>query len=929
MTPERWQRVKEVFHAALERPADERAAFVAETFGDDAEARAHLERLLDANAHAGSFLETPAAPEPTVRPLLTGRRFAHYELGPRVGVGGMGEVYRAIDGMLNREVAIKVVAGDEPLAQARLWREAQHASGLSHPNICTIHQVGEAEGLAYIVMEYVEGRPLADVIPDGGLPSETALRYAGQIAAALAHAHEHGLAHRDLKSSNVMITADDWVKVLDFGLARRLAQGVSTGVETASTAAGLIAGTLSYMAPEVLRGERGDARSDVWAFGVLLHEMLAGERPFEGQTPFELSSAILTQPPRRMPANVSSALATVARRCLEKEPARRYASGREVEAALEDARLAAPQIRLRPLLERPRVLLPILLLVAAAGSATWLWTRRSAGPPPAAEKYASFTQLTDQPGPEYFPSLSPDGKSLVYASRAAGNWDIYFQRVSGKTALNLTKDSAADETQPAFSPDGELIAFRSEREGGGLFVMGATGENVKRLTDFGFNPAWSPDGQWIACADESLVDPLDRPNPFSRIWVVNVATGERKHLVTKEDATQPNWSPHGYRIAYWERRKAAQRDIWTIPAAGGEPVEVTNDAATDWNPVWSPDGKYLFFASDRGGSMNLWRVPIEEQSGKVLGAPEPVTTPSPYSGYLSFSRDGRRLTYAHVVRGANIQQIGFDPVKETVVGQPIWITQGSRRANSPNLSPDSEWLTFNTLGKQEEIFIVKIDGTGMRQLTDDIHKDREPRWSPDGKRIAFHSDRSGKWEIWTVNSDGSGLQQITHASGLVSDPVWSPDGTHLAYRNPGGPPSVMEVGRPWQEQAPQTLPAWGDSINLYPWSWSPDGRRLAGWQGRVEGGGLGGILVYSLETQQYEKLTDFGSEPVWLRDSRRMLFQDQGRLYLLDSQSKKAHEVLSVTPHIVGYAVTVSRDDRQIYFSLVTTEADVWLMTLE
>jgi Tol biopolymer transport system component len=928
MTPERWQRVKDLFHDALERPADERAAFLAETCGDDAAARAALERLLDAHARAGNFLETPAAPEPSVRPL-TGTRFAHYELGPRVGVGGMGEVYKAIDGMLNREVAIKVVAGDEPLAQARLWREAEHASGLNHPNICTIHQVGEAEGHAYIVMEYVEGQPLADVIPDGGLPSETALRYAGQIAAALAHAHEHGLAHRDLKSSNVMITADDRVKVLDFGLARRLPQGVSAGVETVSTAAGVIAGTLSYMAPEVLRGERGNARSDVWAFGVLLHEMLAGERPFEGQTPFELSSAILNQPPRRMPANVSSPLAAVARRCLEKEPARRYASGREVEAALEIAHLAAPQIRLRPLLERPRVLLPILLLVAAAGSATWLWTRSSGGPPPAAKKNASFIQLTDQPGPEYFPSLSPDGKSLVYASRAAGNWDVYFQRVGGKTALNLTKDSAADDTQPAFSPDGELIAFRSQREGGGIFVMGATGENGKRLTDFGFNPAWSPDGKWIACADESFVDPLDRPNPFSRIWVVNVATGERKHLVTKEDATQPNWSPHGHRIAYWERRKAAQRDIWTIPAAGGEPVEVTNDAATDWNPVWSPDGKYLFFASDRGGSMNLWRVPIEEQSGKVLGVPEAVTTPSPYSGYLSFSRDGRRLTYSQVVRGANIQQIGFDPVKETVVGQPIWITQGSRRANSPNISPDSEWLAFNTLGQQEEIFIVKIDGTGMRQLTDDIHKDREPRWSPDGKRIAFHSDRSGKWEIWTVNSDGSGLQQITHASGLVSDPVWSPDGTRLAYRNPGGPPSVMEVGRPWREQAPGTLPAWGDSINLYPWSWSPDGRRLAGWQGRAEGGGLRGILVYSLETQQYEKLTDFGSEPVWLSDSRRMLFQDQGRLYLLDSQSKKAHEVLSVTPHTVGYAVTLSRDDRQIYFSLVTTEADVWLMTLE
>jgi serine/threonine protein kinase len=395
MTPERWQRVKELFHDALERPADERAAFLAEICGDDAEARAALERLVDAHAAAGNFLETPAAPEPAVRPLLTGRRFAHYELGPRVGVGGMGEVYKAIDGMLNREVAIKVVTGDEPLAQARLWREAEHASGLNHPNICTIHQVGEADGLAYIVMEYVEGQPLADVIPAGGLPSEIVLRYAGQVAGALAHAHEHGIVHRDLKSSNVMITADDRVKVLDFGLARRLAQGVSTGVETASTAAGVIAGTLSYMAPEVLRGERGDALSDVWAFGVLLHEMLAGERPFEGQTPFELSSAILKQPPSRMPRTVSSALAAVARRCLEKDPARRYASGREVGAALENARLAAPQIRLRSLLERPRALLLVALAaVVLLGAGLWVGRSRArTGSPSGSAETASVAVL--------------------------------------------------------------------------------------------------------------------------------------------------------------------------------------------------------------------------------------------------------------------------------------------------------------------------------------------------------------------------------------------------------------------------------------------------------------------------------------------------------------------------------------------------------
>ena len=973
MTPERWQQLKQIFQSALERDPAERPAFLAQACADDAALRSEVESLIASHDQAGDSIEAMAV-EAAAELLsagqtdsLAGRQIGRYEVLSHIGRGGMGEVFLARDASLGRKVALKLLRAEFTGDEGRLRRfrqEARAASALNHPNILTIHEIGQADTLHFMATEYVEGETLRQHSARAPMTLGRVLDVAVQVAGALAAAHHAGIVHRDIKPENVMLRTDGYVKVLDFGLAKladpKAVGGAGPTLPQAVTEPGRVMGTVSYMSPEQARGMEVDARTDIWSLGVMIYEMAAGHQPFEGETASDVMALVLQKEPpplAHFTQEVPAELERMVRKALRKDKEERYQTikdllidlrnlRKELDVEAEMERFSSPAISrmsgsgrstaatahstssaeyiVTEVKQHRRAVALILGIIILAAVTLYVLPRRNPLTKEAPTMKATFTQLSEQPGPEFFPSLSPDGKSFVYASYASGNLDVYLQRVGGRNPINLTKDSLSDDTQPAFSPDGEHITFRSEREGGGIFVMGATGESVKRLTDFGFNPAWSPDGKEIACADENLIDPNLRLNPGSRIWAVNVATGE-KRLLTEKHSMQPNWSPRGVRVAYFGvRMPGGQRDIWTIPAAGGEPVEVTNDQALDWNPVWSPDGKYLYFASDRGGSMNLWRIPLEENSGKVLGQPEAVTTPSSYSGDMSFSHDGKRIVYTQTVNRVNLQQVGFDPRRETVTGQPVWITQGSRWAGAPNLSPDGEWLAFDSQGgQQEDLFVIRRDGTSLRQLTNDMERDRMPRWSPDGRRLAFYSNRSGNFDaIWLINSDGSGLQQLTHTSKSATRPVWSPDGTRLAYHNDGGATSIIEVGKSWHEQSPEVLPAISDSSDWFPWSWSPDGRKLAGWGVRV------GISVYSLESRQYESLTDFGWGATWLSDSRRILFQARGKLYLVDSQSKKVREVLSVAPHGIGM-VTVSRDDRLIYFSLGTTEADIWLMTLE
>src|SRR5881397_1236156 len=596
MTPERWQQLKQIFQSALERNPAERSAFLSQACADDPALRSQVESLIASHDQAGDSIEAMAA-EAATQMLdddqavsIVGKQIGHYQVVSHIGRGGMGEVFLAQDASLGRKVALKLLRSDFTGIEERLRRfqqEARAASALNHPNILTIHEIGHDGSLHFMATEYVEGETLRQHLSRARMTVGQTLDVAVQVASALAAAHQAGIIHRDIKPENIMLRTDGNVKVLDFGLAKltdpKTIETAAPTLPQVETAPGVVMGTFSYMSPEQARGLAVDARTDIWSLGVMIYEMAAGRQPFEGETASDVMSLILQKEPPPLAHSspeVPGELERIVRKALRKDKEERYQT---IKDLLIDLRNLRKELELSAEMERSQppisaramssgqsaaatahsassaeyivteirqhkraaaLILGTIIIVSAIGF--YLLSRRSPATKDAAPRNATFTQLTDQSGPEYFPSLSPDGKSFVYAGYASGNWDIYLQRVGGKNPLNLTKDSAADDTQPAFSPDGERVAFRSEREGGGVFVMGATGESVRRLTNFGFNPAWSPDGKEIACADEIVVmQPGGRSNPNSRIWAVNVATGERR-LVTKEDSVQPNWSPHGH-----------------------------------------------------------------------------------------------------------------------------------------------------------------------------------------------------------------------------------------------------------------------------------------------------------------------------------------------------------------------------------------------
>jgi Tol biopolymer transport system component len=357
-------------------------------------------------------------------------------------------------------------------------------------------------------------------------------------------------------------------------------------------------------------------------------------------------------------------------------------------------------------------------------------------------------------------------------------------------------------------------------------------------------------------------------------------------------------------------------------------VQVTNDDHINWDPVWAPDGRSLFFVSDRSGSMNVWRVPVDESSGRVLGEPQPVTTSSQSLGLLSVSRAGRRIVCATDERKSNLERWPLDPSALRVTGKLSPLTHGARAVRSANASPDGQWIAFDTSSPQEDLFVARADGSGLRQLTSDTFKDRLPQWLPDSSRILFYSNRSGSYGVWTIQADGSGLRSLFPGSlDAFYNPLPSPDGRRIVATFNLHSAVLIDLD-PTGGGKVRVLPTTGDGEVFSATSWSPDGARLAGILEKKDGTQLPGVVVYTLATDRYERLTEQGTIPRWLHDNRTLLYLQEGKVFLCDLLSKTSRLLLEPPQSSLFTSVSVGPDDREIYAVRSSDEGDIWMLTL-
>ena len=751
---------------------------------------------------------------------MVGQTIAHYEITEKLGEGGMGVVYKARDTHLDRFVAIKVLPPEKvayPERKRRFVQEAKSASALNHPNIITIYDIDQADGIDYIAMEYAAGKRLDRLIPRHGMPLSEALKYAVQIADALAAAHGAGIVHRDLKPGNVMVTDKSQVKVLDFGLAKLTETGESgedpetrtiRDEEAPRTGEGRILGTAAYMSPEQAQGKKVDARSDIFSFGSLLYEMVTGRRGFQGESVVSTLAAIIKEnppPPSQVVEGLPKEVERLIFRCLRKDPERRFQHMVDVKIALEELKEESDsgtleiEGHLKPK-RRRKLLWPVAVAAVVVIAVAGAWFLRSGNQ--TSEAPLTAVPLTSYPGTEDSPSFSPDGTQVAFQwcpEDSGKSCDIYVKQIGVEPPSPLT-DTPAFEYSPAWSPDGQTIAFLrkpSETATRCMLVLKPQRGGHERMLaavdlsgDQGFLDGpyltWTPDSKWLVC-------PV--PEAGQRVWALyffSVETEEKRKLTSPPAGvigdTAPAFSPDGRILAFARQLEEFYRsDLYLLPLAGGyrpqgEPKKVALDGSDLYGATWTPDGNEIVFATGKG----LWRMAASKPAAprRLPFAPDNAFAPA-------ISRQGNRLAYVVERSDTNIWRIDLrEPGGKP--GAPVQFIASTQVDWCPAYSPDGKRIAFvSDRSGSQEIWVCDADGSNAMPLT---AVGFGPAWSPDSQKIAFYASIGGNTDIYVISANGGKPRPLTTEPGIDSWPYWSRDGQSLYFRsNRGGTDEIWKM----------------------------------------------------------------------------------------------------------------------------------------
>jgi eukaryotic-like serine/threonine-protein kinase len=882
-----------------------------------------------------------------------------YRIERELGAGGMATVYLAHDLRHERQVAIKVVKPEivATIGANRFISEIRTTALLKHPHILPLFDSGAVGDTLFYVMPYIDGESLRGRLGEGALPIADAVRILREVADALTHAHGHGIVHRDIKPDNVLLSGRH-VFLADFGIARVLEGGAS--LDNTMTATSVIVGTPMYLSPEQAAGHREiDHRADIYAFGVVAYEILAGAPPFTGDTGPVVMAAHLTAVPDPLAVrrpDVPPRLGHLVMTCLEKRPEDRWQRAEDLLVELDAIALTlgtggteAPvrQRRRAPSLPALGALLAVALVIAGV----WWRTGRTADP---RLTIGAMTHVTRDPGLEIDPALSPDGRTLAYVAGPPGQRRIYVRRVDGGRPISLTEAGIAEsQRRPDWSPDGSRIVFQAGQQGygvrpatrtGTLYVVPALGGTPMRLLPpesqgVALTPVWSPDGTQIAYVRHDGIyatssSPGGQPRPI---------------LITSNAVHSIRWSPDGSRLAYVaggmlfslgeeQLGNTETSAIFVLALATGAAQKITSGDWLDVSPVWTADGHGLLFVSSRGGGRDVYRVRLS-QSGQPEAQPERITSGLDAHG-ISLSRDGTKLAYSSLTFRANIWSAPIPQNRVVTMEDARRVTSGSERTEKVVVSRDGRWLLYDSdRNGNADVWKLRIDGSEPEQLTREPIGEFANDWSPDGEEILYHAIRgTTRRDVMLVTPDGTRTEAVAGSDAEEQHGSWSPDGNRVVYSCSAKSNERYDLcltsrprkGGPWGPPRKLTTETGIDP------KWSLDGRWVAytrqGDVRLVSPDGTNDHVLLAGRSTDSQSLAQYA---IWSRDSQTLYIKA-----IADDRSATiwSMPVTGGTPRLLmrfddplrpSLRREFATDGQRFYFTIAQDESDVWVMELK